>query len=288
VSREGHVESIEGSRVTRVYHTARISPGGDRVAADVTGAGVGSGIWVQDLELGTRGLLTRKDSATNQVWSPDGAELAFGASGATGSTAVFRKAADGTGEESLLFAGEENFRPLSWRRDGEFLTMTEMNNEVTGHNVWVLSLTGEAAPFVATDANENAAQFSPDGSWIAYQSDTSGRFEIYVEPFPGPGQRVLVSTSGGKAPVWNRDGSELFYRQGVALMAVSVQTAPTFVAGVPRLLFDGPFLADNTGHPAYDVSPDGERFLMIFNDESIRLDVVLNWTEEVKRLVPTQ
>jgi Tol biopolymer transport system component len=287
VGRDGQAESIEGSRTDNVYHTPRLSPDGRQVAADATATGNGNGIWVQDLQHGTRGLLTRMAAATNPVWSPDGSELAFGASGETGTPDIFRKAADGTGEAELLVAGERDLRPISWSQDGQFLTMTEMYNAVTGHDIWVLPLQGEPRPFVVTDAFENAAQFSPDGRWIAYQSNESGRFEIYVQPFPGPGRRVLLSTSGGKAPVWRRDGLELFYRQGAALMAVSVRTTPTFVAGAPSLLFDHPYIADNTGHPAYDVSPDGEHFLMIAGGVASHINVVLNWTEELKRLVPT-
>lgn len=105
---------------------------------------------------------------------------------------------------------------------------------------------------------------------------------------PGPGARYLISTNGGREPVWSRDGRELFYRENTALLAVSVETRGSFRAGTPKLLFDGPYQADSTGHASYDVSPDGRRFLMIRNEEGglTELRVVLNFAEELKKRVP--
>ncbi len=128
--------------------------------------------------------------------------------------------------------------------------------------------------------------YSPDGHWIAYESDESGRMEIYVQPFPGPGGKWQVSTNGGTRPVWARNGRELFYRSGEKMVVVPVETQPAFKAGTPRVVFEHPYW--HTGHD-YDVTADG-RFIMIKKSEQqaapTQVNVVLNWFEELKRQAP--
>ena len=163
----------------------------------------------------------------------------------------------------------------------------------------MLSPSGERKPrvFLRTPFNETAPQFSPDGRWLAYASDESGRNEIYVQPFPGPGRKWQVSTDGGEEPVWARNG-ELFYRNGNQMMAVETKTQPTFSAGTPQLLFEGsgrssfrrvtagPFNAN------YDVAADAQRFVMVKTAETGtapgQIQVVLNWFEELKQKVPVK
>ncbi|PYV20907.1 MAG: hypothetical protein DMG27_21925, partial [Acidobacteria bacterium] len=140
--------------------------------------------------------------------------------------------------------------------------------------------------------NESAPIFSPDGRWIAYQSDESGRGEIYVRPFPGPGGKTLISPEGGTQPVWARNGRELFYRNGDKMMAAAVETEPVFAAVKPKLLFEGHYETGIYTYLAnYDVSLDGRRFLMIKASEhevaATQINVVLNWLEDLKRRVPT-
>ena len=156
-------------------------------------------------------------------------------------------------------------------------------------------------PFIRTPFNEYGGHFSPDGRWLAYSSDESGRFEVYVQPFSdpsaiasgrqaGPSGKWQISTEGGggdeKWPRWARNGRELFYRNGSRMMAVDIQTEPTFTAGKPRLLFEGQY-ADY-----WDVAPDGQRFLMTQAVEpeqpATQINVVLNWFEELKKRVPTK
>ena len=132
-------------------------------------------------------------------------------------------------------------------------------------------------------------EVSPDGLWIAYVSDQSGRNEIYVRPFPDINAGLWqISTAGGMQPLWSRNGRELFYRNGDALMIVSVETEPGFMPGTPRVLFEGNFSAPQGGR-AYDISPDGERFLMMRDSAAARSELVVveNWFEELERLVPT-
>jgi Tol biopolymer transport system component len=160
--------------------------------------------------------------------------------------------------------------------------------------VWFLRVADHTKqPFLVTRATEGAAKFSPDGRWIAYVSDESGKPEVYVQPFPATGGKWQVSTDGGTEPVWNRNGRELFYRSGNRMMAVDVVTQPTFSNGRPRQLFEGKYVSSLfplTGF-AYDVSPDGQRFLMIEETGSTtaaQINVVLNWAEELKRRVPVK
>ncbi len=136
--------------------------------------------------------------------------------------------------------------------------------------------------------------FSPDGRWLAYQSDESGQLEIYVRPFPGPGGKWQISTEGGTEPLWARNGRELYYRHGDKMMAVAVETKPTFAASKPKLLFEGHYESGSLAYsfePNYDVSPDGQRFLMIkASDQGTparQINVVLNSSDELRRLAPS-
>jgi len=189
----------------------------------------------------------------------------------------------------LLLTRENVLYPWSWSPDGQTLAFYEIN-PTTNRDIWTLSRDGDATPFVASSFDERAAMFSPDGRWIAYVSDESGRDEVYVQPFPGPGGKWPVSTDGGVEPQWSPDARELFYRQGEQMMVVAVETQPTFTVGRPRLVFESMYTMGNVGNPNYDISPDGQRFLMIkATEEEVvgQINVVLNWFEELKRLAPT-
>ena len=182
---------------------------------------------------------------------------------------------------------------MSWSPDGQTLAFIEIN-PTTGYDIWMLRMSDrKAQPFLRTQFNESAPRFSPDGHWLAYISDESGRYEIYVQPYPGPGGKSQVSTEGGTEPVWNRNGRELFYRNGDKMMAVDIATQPSFVAGKPHLLFEGQYQPAPATLPNYDVSPDGQRFLMLKPNEQglaapTQINVVLNWFEELKQKVPTE
>ena len=134
-------------------------------------------------------------------------------------------------------------------------------------------------------------RLSPDGRWLAYTSNEPGRIEVFVQPFPGPGGRSQISIDGGTEPVWSRDGRELFFLSGDKMMAVQITTAPIFTAGTPQALFEGRYLFGPNSVAAYDVAADGQRFLRVqpmHPDPPVdQIQVVLNWTEELKRLVPT-
>jgi eukaryotic-like serine/threonine-protein kinase len=226
------------------------------------------------------------------IWTPDGKRLTF-RSMVSSSLNLHWMPADGSGTAERLTTSENQQSPGSWSPDGHVLAFSEQDS-TTGWDIWALKLEGDRRPhpFLQTPFNEGGPIFSPDGGWLAYQSDESGRLEIYVRSFPGPGGKWPISTEGGTEPVWARNGRELFYRNGDKLMAAAVETKPTFVAAKPKLLFEAHY---ETGlypsFPSYDVSPDGQRFLMIKPSEqesaATQINVVLNWSEDLKRRVPT-
>ena len=169
-----------------------------------------------------------------------------------------------------------------------------VNTATSGRDLWVLPPGAGAAArqFMSTSFQERSGQFSPDGRWLAYVSNESGRDEVYLRPFPGPGGQIAVSTNGGTQPVWARNGRELVYRAGSAMLAVDVQDGAALRIGPPRQLFDSDdFLLETGGvggNPSYDISPDGQRSLMLGGSLlPTEVRVVLNWFEELKRLLPT-
>jgi Tol biopolymer transport system component len=174
---------------------------------------------------------------------------------------------------------------MSWATEGPTLAFDERkpNGE---RDIWVVSPGSDPMPFLLTPFDERLPRFSPDGRWLAYVSDEGGRNDVYVQPFPGPGAKWLVSTEGGIEPVWSRDGRELFYRHDDQMMVVAVAATPKgeFQASRPRPLFDMRLDADDNGSN-YDVSPDGTWFVVTRSDREAppaQLQVVLNWFNEVR------
>ena len=282
---------------THAYLAPRLSPDGRRVALGIVEQG--SQTLLYDLSRETLTRLTFEGNANlNPVWTPDGKRIAF-ESNREGPYNVFWQLADGSGGLERLTTSEYLHAPMSWSPDGQLLAFVEVT-PTTGVDIWVLRMgdpspgsgqVRKAQPFLRTPFNEGAARFSPDGRWLAYISDESGRFEVYVQSYPGPGGKWQISTEGGTEPVWTRNGRELFYRSGDKMMAVDVATQPGFAAGKPRMLFEGPYEPAQIPVANYDVSPDGQRFLMLKPVEQAQaaptqINVVLNWFEELKRRVP--
>jgi serine/threonine-protein kinase len=269
------------------YAVPQISPDGQRVAVEI-----GPQIWLYDL---ARDTLTRftfeGDTNNNPVWTPDGKRIAF-YSTKDGPLNLFSQLADGSGSLEKLRTSDFTDVPRSFSPDGQFLAFHEVAPD-TQRDIWVLKLSDRKAQvFLRTQFTEGAPQFSRDGRWIAYVSNESGRPEVYVQPYPGPGGKWQISTDGGTEPVWNRNGRELFYRSGNKMMAVDVTTQLGFSVGKPRTLFEGQYAVSQFPNTSvgYDVSPDGQRFLMVKQDaqaiSATQINVVLNWFEELKRRVP--
>ena len=199
-------------------------------------------------------------------------------------------ATDGSGQSEAIAGSLSGDLPCSVSRDGDTLAFMRQNAQ-TSRDIYVLSLRGQSPPrpVVSTSAFEGGAQFSPDGHWMAYASNESGQMQVYVRPFPGPDRRWAVSTQGGTQPFWNRTGKEIFYRIGNKMMVVDVSGDKDLTLSPPRELFDQRYVFQNVSLANYDVSPDGKRFVMVKDETgSGRLNVVLNWTEELKRLVPAR
>ncbi len=280
----GTLETVAGSDFAGSDHSS-LSPDGTRLAASSRTEGT-SDIWVLDMKRGVPSRLTFHPAFDlSPEWSPDGRRIAF-TSNRRGPTewALFMKAVDGSGDDEILL--DLGTAPTDWSRDGRFILYQKMVRPNTPGDIWALPLEGERRSFPVTETtfNETNAQFSPDGRWIAYQSDESGRVEIYVQPFRGSGRKVRVSGSGGVQVRWRRDGKELFFlasdnqlmaipirldgSSGDIELGTAVALFPTRLAGIPR----------NAGARHYMVSADGQRFLMdTLTEVSIPITVVLNW-----------
>jgi Tol biopolymer transport system component len=216
----------------------------------------------------------------NPVWTPDGKRIIY----SWGRTNLFWNAVDGSGEPERLLPGENPQYPGSISPDGGVLAFWEVN-PLTRGDIWLLPLDGEHQPrrFLATSFNETSPKFSPDGRWIAYVSNESGREEVYLQRVQAPGGKRQVSTSGGSQPAWSHAGNRLFFLEGNRLLAAEVDP----VSGAPgsiASLFELPNLVVESG---YDVSPDDRSFAMVVKNAlpaATELRVVLNWFEELERL----
>jgi serine/threonine protein kinase len=278
------------------YGTPRLSPDGRLVSVRIMEQD--SQLWLYDLSRETLTRLTFEGSASGTpAWTPDGKRLAFQSNKEGSALNLFWLLADGSGGLERLTTSEYIQAPSSWSPDGQLLAFVEANPS-TQRDIWVLRMSDpgapgqarKAQPFLRTQFDEAAPRFSPDGRWLAYISNESGRYEIYVQPYPGPGGKWQISTEGGTEPVWNPNGRELFYRSGDKMMAVDIATQPSFAAGKPRMLFEGSYLPTAGTIQNYDVTHDGQRFLMLKANEQaqapVQINVVLNWFEELKRRVP--
>ena len=289
VDRQGAVESLAAP--PRNYDNPRLSPDGQRLAVQIGPETGNSDIWIYHIPRGTLTRLTIEGDDFGHLWAPDGKRVAFGSARGGGAANLFWKPADGSGPAEQITESERFQMPSSWSADGKVVAFFE-RHPATGWDIWVLPLQGERKPrpFLQTRFGETGAVFSPDGHWLTYVSNESGRREVYVQAYPGPGGKWQISTEGGNGAVWAKNGKELFYRNGDKMMAVEITTQPTFRAGAPTLLFEGQYVQSGPGRANYDITPDGQRFLMIKLGKpgATQINVVLNWFEELKRLVPTE
>jgi eukaryotic-like serine/threonine-protein kinase len=265
-----------------------LSPDGKTVAA--TRLSGNTDIWTYDVArlLASRFTFGSLAHQTG-VWSADGRRIAFQAE-LHAHLDLYQKASDGTGNDELLYADEATKVPLSWAPDGKFLLFFRIDPTLhTQRDIWLLRLDPaskpKADPWLATPFNERFAKFSPDGHWVAYESDDSGRYEIYVAPFPGPGGKRQISTGGGTFPRWRRDGKEIFYAGAdgtlmatqVSIKGVAVDVGATESLRIPII---------TSAFYLYDVSTDGQLFLVAAPREQqsvVPLTLVQNWTALLKK-----
>jgi serine/threonine protein kinase len=270
-----------------------LSPDGKRLAVSRRD-GRADNIWLLDLAkggAGTRFTFRSSEDAT-PVWSPDGSRIIFASSPMGKPANLYQKLSDGSKPEELLLESPESKHPRSWSADGRYLLYSSLS-PATGQDIWVLPLENgrKPFPFLITEFNELIAEFSPDGHWVAYQSNESGKLEVYVRPFSvnsagtavEPGGKWQISTGSGRQPRWRADGRELYYRAADGrIMAVDIATSPAFRAGTPHPV--GP-PSDPGEAYLWAVHPDG-RFLLapkVRNPPPLAYQVVLNWQSGLKR-----
>jgi serine/threonine protein kinase len=306
VNRQGKEELLEAE--PNEYGFFKISPDGTRVALTVGEMGK-SDIWIWDLG---RKIMTRltfdEGQDSSPLWTADGKRIVYFSAREGGVMGgIYRKAADGTGEvEKLGSASDRGLFPFSWSRDGKTLVLFEVGLSPLQTDIGMMSMEGDHArkPLLQERYFEDYPRISPNGRWMAYESNESGKHEVYVRSFPdvNNGGRWQVSTNGGDSPLWSPDGRELFYRSGDSFMAVAVETEPTFSPAKPKVLFKGTYVSLDApfDFTLWDISPDGKRFLMIKPTPAStgatpaaagsrpKINIVLNWFEELKQRVPVK
>ena len=285
VDREGRAEVVDDE--PRAYSHERVSPDGRLVVIDIVAPGTGGWeIWTY--QIGRRGGWIRRTPgrvSQHPLFAPDSKHVVY-----NDYAGIYWLPLEEGAEERLIVPGNTPVA-ISFSADG-LLAFEMRSADGADYDLWLVAVdgdgnAGEPEIFLGTPANEQAPEFSPDGKWIAFVSDESGQPKIYLLPYPLSGDKVRVSIDGGRAPRWSPGGDELYFRNGDAMLAAPIPDDPR-EAGEPFVLFEERYAADGGGHQRYDIAPDG-RFLMHTNPEQNELPirVVLNWFEELKRLVPT-
>jgi serine/threonine-protein kinase len=280
VSRQGAEERLGDAR--RIYFSPRLAPDGRRIVVQASGD-----LWIQDTQRATFTRMTSETFGNSfPVWTPDGRRVVFRTISGLQWADV-----DGNDASHAIPGTSIGDFPSSIAPDGDTLLINRQTPN-TQQDIFSISIrSGQVVkPLMTTPAFEGGAQFSPDGRWLAYVSDESGQMQVYVRSYPGLDRRWPVSTEGGTSPMWKGNGRELFYRNGNKMMAVEVTPGLELSLSAPRLLFEQPYAYGQTiTLPNYDVRADGQRFLMVKEEPgSGRLEVVLNWFDELRRLVPAQ
>jgi serine/threonine protein kinase len=304
VDRQGKEEPL--GTAPDAYHNLKISPDGTRVALAIA-AGGNEDIWIWDIPHNTPTKLTfDKADDSYPLWTPDGNRIVFYSARGEGLGGIYSKSAAGIGEAELLGSKPDKaIVPFSFSREGKILALYEFSISPLGTDIGMMSMEGkrEIKGLLQEKNFEFQPQISPDGRYVAYQSDESGKGQIYVCSFPEVNKgKWQVSSGGGNSPLWSPDGRELFYRSGDATMAVEIETEPTFKRGNPKILFRGTYLSNSplkiTWTP-WDIHPNGKKFLMIKPPLSTgaappveapqpKIIVVTNWFEELKQRVPAK
>jgi serine/threonine-protein kinase len=292
VSRAGQVEPVDPAW-TGVFTSPALSPDGARLAVTIQD-GASMDVWVKQLDRGSSLKLTFEGGRNDfPTWTPDGGSVTFYSDQAGPSWDLWTKRADGSTQAVLELDQEGRLFESLWSSDGEWLVYRTDSGAPGAGDILALRLRQDtvSVPLVTTGLGEYGPTLSPEGRWMAYTSNETGSDEIYVVPFPNAADaKWPVSVGGGTEPLWSRDGRELFYRNGQGdMVAVRVETQPVFSTGATSVLFSDTDYRRNVVHRQYDVTADGERFIMIrpmgVGVES-RLILVQNFFEELRRIAP--
>ena len=284
----------------RAWWWPQISPDGRRLGLHIMDP-VNMDAWIYELDHGPLVRVTWNPAQDGYpLWTPDGKRIAFWSAQGGGVRGLYLRSADLTGSDERLTTSPNDQLPFSWARDGKLLVFQEYSPD-TRMDIGVVPIEGDHTPtlVIRGPADEGHPSVSPDGRWIAYQSNLSGSWQVYVQPFPDLSSRWQVSTEGGVSPMWHPNGRQLFYRNDRAVMSVPVTpTGNTFTYGNPRVLFEGSYVPESSSPGdarSYALTPDGQRFLMMKEERppdagsrATQIVVILNWVEELKRLVPTK
>jgi serine/threonine protein kinase len=290
VDKDGHKSALPLKPSS--YLHPRLSPDGRRLAYEVEGAS--HDIFTYEFARGTTTRMSLDGASHWPLWTPDGRRLTF-RSWKTGTMTMWWMPADQSGPAQLLTNIGSMQSPESWSPDGKTLAFTQMDDPQSGSDIYVLPLDGDRKPqvFWRTKFSEGSPKFAPNGKWVAYSSNESGQPEVYVSAYP-TGGKIPISNNGGTDPLWRHDGRQLYYRLGDLMMVVDISYGRSLEVSKPRVLWRGNYLAGagsscGMAGPTsanYDVTPDGERFLMIEDASPIAecalLRVVSNWSLELK------
>lgn len=273
------------------YHDVRISPDGKRVAiAQIDTRIRNTDLWLYEIGRAVWTRFTFDPSVERwPIWSPDGRKITF-ASERKNRRDLFQRLSSGAAGQTPLLESRLIKYPTDWSRDGRFLAFTA-SGQNTSFDIWIMPMnaTGESKPFafLQTEFSEARAVFSPDGRWIAYDSDESGKAEVYIRPFPGPGGKWQVSTAGGSRPRWRQDGKELFYLSNndkIMSTEITLGSSTVDIGSVKPLFHFRPF--SGGGREVYDVTGDGQRFLVVSLgslEMASPVTLVVNWPGVIRK-----
>jgi serine/threonine-protein kinase len=267
----------------RGYAFPRYSPDGKRIAMSIW-TGARSDVWAYDISSATNTRLTTEGSINERPeWTPDGTRILYRSDRGKRSALWWQPADLSSTASPLLMSEQHDFFEGVVTPDGKSLVFQVDDGGAQQADLEMRALAGDstARPIAATTSIENEARVSPDGRWVAFLSNASGSAQVVVQPYPGPGAQVQVSTSGGAEPVWARDGRRLFFRDGHSLVQVAFATSPGFNVTSRTPIMDDLFVLSVSPHANYDVAPDGSRFLMVKNTDDPQLIVAYNWMAEV-------
>jgi serine/threonine-protein kinase len=303
MDREGKTTPLRSAPAN--WTALQFAPDGRRLALQINVVGSGADIWVYDWvrDLFTR-LISEPGNHANPVWTPDGRRIVFGSTPQNqGTLNLYWQRADGVGDAQRLTNSPYGHVPVSWHPSGKFLALRELNPQ-TNFDLLILPMEGDEASgwkpgkptvFLNSRFDELEPMFSPDGRWIAYQSNESGRNEVYVRPYPGPGGKSQISTDGGVFPTWSRTARELFFgtpTQQIMVSAYEVE-GDAFRAEKPQLWSAGRYRTRGAFRP-FDVHPDGKRFALAAaapapaGARHDHVTVILNVFDELRRIAPNR